>query len=103
MAAQLDQLFQSFDSVSPKFLVYEANDEALLFSCEAVKNGKTYHSKFPIDFSDLNLIIGRLMHKGIDIYEEVCAGLFESESRIREFQFSAITLCSDQDNISIAA
>ena len=103
MAAQLDQLFQSFDSVSPKFLVYEANDEALLFSCEAVKNGKTYHSKFPIDFSELNLIIGRLMHKGIDIYEEVCTRLFDSESRIREFQFAEITLHNSADSVGIAA
>ncbi len=89
---QLEQFFARFESVTFEHLVYEANDEALLFSCSAVKNGKTYHSKFPIDFTGLNIIIGKLTAFGVDVYDQICSSLFDSTQRIREYQFEDITL-----------
>ena len=89
---QLEQFFGRFESVTFNHLVYEADDEALLFSCVAVKNGKTYHSKFPIDFTGLNIIIGKLSALGIDVYDQICESLFESTQKIREYQFQETTL-----------
>ena len=101
---QLDQFFARFESVTLEHLVYEANDEALLFSCSAVKNGKTYHSKFPIDFTGLNVIIGKLSAFGVDVYDNICESLFESTLRIREYQFEDITLINTvNEELSLVA
>jgi len=92
MATQIEQLLEQFESFKPQYLVYENEDDALMFSFEVIKSGKSYVSRIVLDFIGLNLLIGKLQQSGYDLYDAICSKIFDSNDRYREYTFQDITI-----------
>ncbi len=89
-AQDLQQLLDNGNILTPQHIVYEANDDAMLFYFSAEKGGKSYHSKATIDWSGLNWIISRCSQLGLEIYDELSNKLFDSFEKIREYNFNNV-------------
>lgn len=89
-AQELQQLLDNGNVLTPEHIVYEANDDAMLFYFSVEKAGKPYHSKATIDWSGLNWIISKCAQTGLDIYDELSTKLFDSFEKIREFSFYSV-------------
>lgn len=86
-AQDLQQLLDNGNVLTPEHIVYEANDDAMLFFFSVEKAGKPFHSKATIDWSGLNWIISKCSQSGLDIYDELSKKLFDSLEKIREYNF----------------
>jgi hypothetical protein len=95
-ATNLEQLFNSSQSIQPEHIVYEAEDEALMLYFTVCTNGKCYHSKMTIDWTGLNWIINKATVLGLDIYDSITEKLFNSSDRFREFQFDNFILKANE-------
>lgn len=89
-AQELQQLLENGNVLTPEHIVYEANDDAMLFYFSVEKAGKPYHSKVTIDWSGLNWIISKCSQTGLDIYDDLSTKLFDSFEKIREFSFNKV-------------
>ncbi len=99
-ATNLEQLYNTSDSIQPEHLVYEADDEALMLYFTVCTNGKCYHSKMTIDWTGLNWIINKATILGLDIYDSITEKLFNSPERFREFQFNNFILSASQQQLA---
>lgn len=90
-AQDLQQLLDNGSVLTPEHIVYEANDDAMLFYFSVEKGGKPYYSKATIDWSGLNWIISKSTQAGLDIYDELSTKLFDSLDKIREYSFTTMS------------
>lgn len=86
----LQQLLDNGNILIPEHIVYEANDDAMLFYFSVERAGKPYHSKATIDWSGLNWIISKASQMGMEIYDEISTKLFDSFDKIREYNFEKV-------------
>lgn len=79
-----------YDAIEISHLVYEKGDDGLMMACKIQKNNKEYYTNLSISFSQFNQIISKLLQKGIDIYDDLSAHLFQSNQAVSEVNLSNI-------------
>lgn len=79
-----------YDAIEISHLVYEKGDDGLMMACKIEKNNKEYYTNLSISFSQFNQIISKLLLKGIDIYDELSAHLFQTNRIVSEVNLATI-------------
>jgi hypothetical protein len=102
-AQDLQLLLDNGNVLTPEHIVYEANDDAMLFYFSVEKAGKPYHSKATIDWSGLNWIISKCTQMGVEVYDQISSQLFDSFEKIREYQFDNVAFVEVFDQEQLAA
>ena len=80
--------FNSYESLTLNYIVFEKNDDGLLLECDVVKNNTSYSTTICIDFKELNRLMGVINHQtGFDVYSLISEHIISSDNAICELNF----------------